>query len=482
MRDDAVQLDVYHGMSHVDVAHGDELIAPLIAKAVEYGETQFELGGKLGYRERRVTVPICKVDKTDRMAVPTGLIPRVTSHLEQHGYTVDVNDHRKFGKRFTIDEDRLSRATGDDRRLLRAVQEHPLGQIEVRDTRDMIACMAMISQFFSMTRVLIPVAQRKFAWYIRQQLNELVLDFDVKVKRGTWPETQPKCMVTTWQPMNSLDARKVDVVLLPDPLRATQQKFSGVMAQFIGKPHRCYSFVRPGQHLGRRGSIRLEAMSGPVIYRVDPGRPPARVFWLETPSCPGTNHEQRCLEWKRKAYWQNNRRNEYVASVARAFAEMNTAKLRKYGVPFRGDRPAIPKAGRPEVVVLVESVEHGRELHRRLKDWELVDRVPGATVPDPYSDTKGSIVTTVKAAKDGFDGDVVIRATGSTGKGMFSRFPVTLNTAPVLVVDFTDDCDSLAREDAKRRRREYELQGWDETARVDVQSKYPIVTEVGQKT
>ena len=436
---------------------------PELQPIVEYNTTVFDETGPLGYQERQEPVSMWEFDRRDRMLVLTGLVPKIQEHLKNLGHRVVIKDHRKFGRRFAIDEQMLSRAKGNNRRLLKAVQHHAMGQIEVHDTQDMVACMAMISQFFTWARVLIPVAQWKFAWYIREQLNERVFDCDVKLKGKRWPAKQPKCMVTRWQPMNSLDTNRVDVVLLPDPARATQNQFSYAMGVFGTREHRCYSFLRPEQHLGRRGSIRLEAMSGPVIYRIKPRQPAVRVLRLNTPSCPATGCEERSLEWKKKAYWHNNRRNEYVASVAKAFAEKNTGKLHKYGIPFQNGKPEIPKAGRPAVVVLVESVEHGKELLKRLEGWELVDRVPGSTEPDKFSEAKGTIVTAVRAAKDGFDADVVIRATGTTGTGMFRKFPSESNNnrkASLLVVDFADEHDDLAQADTRRRKREYELLGW----------------------
>ena len=74
----------------------------------------------------------------------------------------------------------------------------------------------------------------------------------------------PSCRTEDW-----------DIILLPDPQGTVGNLGSHALGRLHGRGHevhRVYAFVQPGMRLGRRGRIRLEALAGPVIYRLGDGK------------------------------------------------------------------------------------------------------------------------------------------------------------------------------------------------------------------
>ena len=463
-----------HGKVLINVYSAMSLITPavrLLAPHLEYRVTRFEEGGKLGYHEHEEPLALWGFDIHDRMGVPTGLVPRAVRVLAENGYEVASKDHRRFGKRFAVDHQFLKGLGDEDRRLVDLVCENPLGQIEVARFYDLIAAMRLIIYTYPQAHVLIPVATKTLARKIRQKLNEAVMDFDVRLLGRSWPMPTPRCLVCTYHPVSAINTREWDIILLPDPASVISDRGCVGMAHFHGpaehENHRIYGFFTPEMRLGHIGRLRLEAMSGPVIYRRSPPRTRVRVLWLPSPRCPAIEQTVQALEFKRVAYWHNDRRNDYVAAVARAFAGMDIPKLRKYGVPFVGDEPALGHASEPVVMVLVASTEQGRELLSRLPGWKLFDAVPehGGLDTDLAGDEPRTrwIVTETRASQNMIDADVIIRAGGSLGTRCLQGLAQQddRDAEDTILIDFADEFSPWAAEDAWRRHREYDLLGFE---------------------
>ena len=461
----AVRIDIYSGVSIITPA------VPLLAPYLEYRTTRFEKGGKLGYQEYEESDYLWGPDIRGGIGVPTGLVPRALQVLAENGYEVASKDHRRFGKRFAIDRKFLKGLGDEDRRLVDLVRQNPLGQIEVAAFNDLIAAMRLIIYTYPQAHVLIPVATKTLARKIRQKLNEAVMDFDVRLLGRSWPTPTPRCLVCTYQPLSACCREDCDIILLPDAASLPSQRGQGGIAT-VNSPgtderHRVYSFFAQGMRLGHIGRLYLEAMSGPVIYHRSPARTRVRVLWLPSPRCPAIDKEVQALEFKREAYWRNDRRNDYVAAVARAFASMDTPKLRKYGVPSFGDDAVLGPASTPVVMVLVASTEQGRELLNRLPGWKLFDAVPEHGGPDTAlagdKPLTRWIVTETKASQNMIDADVIIRAGGSLGTRCLQGLAQQddWDAGDIILVDFADGFSARAAEDARRRRREYDLLGFE---------------------
>src|SRR5262249_25207173 len=133
--------------------------------------------------------------------------------------------------------------------------------------------------------------------------------------------------------------------------------------------HRLYGLVPAGLPVGARARLALQATIGPMISKApDPRGPRAAVtvHWCQPPWSPPAG-DGTALERKRRAYWHNDKRNDHVAAAARAFGAGDLNQLWERGLLLRDADSiiAVPGGGAPAVAVLVESVEHGRELLRR---------------------------------------------------------------------------------------------------------------------
>ena len=466
--DNQVRIDIYSMVALIDPA------VPLLAPLLAYRRKRFEPGGKTGYRGREEELLLWQFDVHDRMAVPVGLLPRVMRILAEQAYEVTLTDHRNFKEPFQFDA-KLARSLGtEDRRLVKSIRRDAVGQIEVKNFADMIEKMRLIVSLYPRAHVLIPVGTRKTAWKVRERLFSEEAGWGVHLFAGTWPLKPPRCMVCTFGAMYRCHTEDWQIILLPDPLGAASDRHSEAMATLHGnfnkKIHRVYGFVQPGLRLGRRDRIHLEMLSGEVIYRIGPAPASVRVLWLRTPDCSAIGKDATALEFKRKAYWHSDRRNDYVAAVARAFQGQDATKLRKYGVPFCGGEPALRNTPKSRILVLVASTEQGRELLKRLPGWKLFDAVPGSGNKGAKvargEGSAGYIVTEARAAKGEMHADIIIRAGGSAGTGCFKAFAPQIGAKEkkrdVFVVDFDDQFDGRAVRDTARRCREYELLGWDD--------------------
>jgi hypothetical protein len=464
-----VRIDIWSMVGLIDPA------VPLLEPYLEYRTTRFEEGGPLGYQEREESIDIWGTDHNDRMVIPAGLVSRVQQVLTDHGYQVTLTDHREYGERFAIDKKILELTQGEDRRLLDAVRRASIGQIEVRNSRDMIATMRMVVDLYPKAHVLILVATKSVARKIRWKLDEAALGWEVELMGPSWPRTPPRCMVSTFAPMHRCETDKWDIILLPDPMATVGNRGSRAMGQWHGfnnkDVHRVYSLLLPNVRLGGRDRLRLEAISGQVIYRLGQEQAGVRVLWLPTPDSTRIDSDVTALTYKRKAYWHNNNRNDFIAAVARAFANQDVGKLGEYGVPFRGYDPLLRHFPHTKVAVLVACTEQAREMAKRLPGWRIMDAVSRNGKEETGAnegDMPGTIVTEARAGKEGLDADVVIRAGGSSGNVCFKDFPPALDkdTRAVIVVDFSAPCstgniDRWAIQDVNRRQREYELLGWE---------------------
>lgn len=452
-----VRIDVFHGRSRLEPAPPEKLLEGVI----NYRQKTFQATDEGQIVEQVERCDLYAIDGK-RMVIPTGLVPAVVKRLKKSGKETVVKDHREFGPTHNTSQQVLSEADEDDRRLLQAVEQHPLGQIEMSGTAAMLQQIHLIYRYFPDASILIPVATSDSARYLWRELSRLA-GGGVGLKKGWWPRRPPRCLITTYPSLATCITDRWEIILLPYAEHATQNRFSGAMGVFVGSPCRCYSFVRPGQQMGRRSRIRLEAMSGQVIYDIEPGKPAVEVLWVQPPQQGTSGCERRSLEWKRTTYWHNTLRNQFIAEAAQAFAEKDVKRLRACGVRFQDGEPALANSETPKVVLLVESVEHGQELLKRLDGWALLD---GAAVRRNDSSVKGEIITATRAAACGLDADVVIQAVGGAGTGVFRNTVIERSAAadslPAIIVDFADSGDDMAAADVRTRYRAYKRLGWDQ--------------------
>jgi len=210
-------------------------------------------------------------------------------------------------------------------------------------------------------------------------------------------------------------------------------------------------------------------MAGPVIHQLGQERAGVRLVWLKSADSPKIDKDVSTLTFKRAAFWHNTNRNDQVAAVARAFADQDAEKLSEYGVLMRGGRLLLRHAPDTKIAVLVASTEQAREVSKRLPGWNVVHLAPTKAGKGTQGtkmvqqEPKGTIISEAAAGKQVLEADVVIRAGGSMGRMCFKDFPPVLDKdkRDVILVDFIDGFDQRAAQESNRRRREYELLGWE---------------------
>jgi hypothetical protein len=119
---------------------------------------------------------------------------------------------------------------------------------------------------------------------------------------------------------------------------------------------------------------------------------------------------------------------------------------------------------------LVESVEHGRELHRRLPDWDLATKAPmppgvGTVVTKNVWRVRAleKVIMTYREAVslDEIDPHVLICA-GPEWPFELEGFPLRSQdpACQAVVIDIADDFDRTARAAVRRRFNKYSTRGW----------------------
>jgi hypothetical protein len=450
----------------------------------------FEPGGRCGHRRVLHTADYFILDFRDRLAVPTGLLPRCRAELEAHGYTLELEDCRRFGASLQPNSQILARATAEERPFLEAVAAEPLGQIEVRGFKDTVRKITRICALFLAARVAVAVATRRQAWAfwqalrtsLRQPVGLVCAGHNRRGVRGG-----ARCVVCTAEFLPVATCKAPDILLLP----AAEQTAGNVAGAAIAQvePLRCHAFVLPGR-LPRRTELRLEGLAGPRIHTLQQPKENVRVLLVGLPR--GKSVAASALERKRRAYWDNKVRNQRIAGIARAFSVGDQKALRKLlgaagrRMPTAGLRmapmaPMAPMAQMARVAVLVESTEHGRHLLGLLPGAVMVDAAPKKqpeSTPPPLQQAAAPvpvIVTTTAAARgEAPVVDVLVRASGGDSRLNVRGFPATPAPASpkgsaddreLLLVDFDDAFDAAAARDTAARLCDYEALGFKVEAR-----------------
>jgi hypothetical protein len=320
--------------------------------------------------------------------------------------------------------------------------------------------MLLIGQVYPDARIVVAAATRGQAWRNWRKLESELKEPVGLAVSGVRREGR-RWLVATFQSVPRKMAGKFDILLLPHGEDSTGERAAEMVAQMGFR--RRYAFVRPQRRADRLVQIWLEQMAGEVIHRLKWPRVPVRVLILRTPGCKVGSYKTP-LERKRALYWHNEVRNKHVAAVADAVVSGDRMALQALGMRNRDIRSVLGCA-RNKVAVLAESPEHGRELLSLMPGWWMLDMVGDGgckSDQDDGNDRLPAVVTAVYAAKKGTRADIVIRATGTEWALRMKGFPRKENKhtpGELLVIDFQDDFDTGASNDARRRVQEYQRQG-----------------------
>lgn len=415
-------------------------------------------GGQILQRAARI--PLHGQDSMGRTCLSANLIPRLVGRLRDHGIQYSLVDRRTWGEEYAIDPE----VTGHDiysEGMLNAVTQHPSGQLVLAAAKDAISWIAVICQRFRYANILVMVGTEKRAWQIWNGLVEHLADDVALYTHSNYDRAS--CVVSTYR---SLELRLGDIIILPEPVEAIGKRASDIISLLQKRQRRTYALVQPNVRLSPREQILLEQLTGPVIYDPCPQKVAVYVSMMDVHSTPVVD-ETDGLTWKRTAYWLNDRRNVAIAAIAQGAAGGDMAAFWDAGILLDEKEDYLQNIVPSDVTVLLESTEHGRELHRLLPDWHLRHLRPGESITAApaagIQGPAGEIATVAYAAQHGVQAGILIRTDGGDSPIAIKGFPATEGRTPfdaALVIDVDDRFCKRAKRESQRRRRHYRREGW----------------------
>jgi hypothetical protein len=427
----------------------------------------------------------------ERLGTYAGLCNRIVTGLTQAGHHVVLHDERPdllawaarpgwyevladmpFTSRLMPDLAVLEQLDAADRDLLNAVVSAWQGQIIVRHSGSTARGIALICHLYPLANILIPVASRQKVLQLQRELS-MWLEEPVQALFGQEANHNCRIAVCNLQRFEYICPEDWSIILYPSEQEAIHRAtINGVVPHL--DEHRSYAFVMAKAKLNDRAALRLEAASGQVIYRepVRSAARPVQVFVTKPPipaSLPSCN-KLSAFERKQKLFWHNDSRNDAIANCARAFATGDMAALWDLGLMVHEKEDWFQQwERRVRVVILVEVLEHARQLQQRLPNWTIASMVPGSITEQQAPKTSDfslahlnrTIVTSVYGERWGINADIIIRADGTatgwnTNCGPFSD----INNMPLVIIDLLDDLDGRAERESLRRIQDYERRGW----------------------
>ncbi len=483
--------DGEHRQIEIRVGHALALVSPasagMLRPLLRCTQIEYQPGGPGGCElvERESSFFAPRGDGT--VIIRPGSVLHVAAALRQQGYRVRVVDLRCFdAPAFAQKDVLLDTLETADRRVLQAIMQNPMGRLCIPPGGLRNRAIGLSCRYYHQAKILIPSATIR-------QAAEMAGAGGVprrQCQRGPQPRVAvagPRRLLHVFE-LRDGRALRLQIVIFPAGEQLLARKaISGWQdfnnPDYYPRPHRVYAFMAPCQRNSQATELRLEVLTGPVIYKAPTilgQQAGVRVLFAAAPwSAPGNRVSP--LDDMRRFYWHNTARNDTLAALARACRRRPGSAVATRRAPRR---PAVPR-GEPRlraVAILSESTEHGRELQLRLPGWPLLHAEAGGNSQSagqhPAQCAWGlpdqAIVTLVRAAQlQQFDTDVLIMATGRGKPSIPAGFPPMVASArqrQVLIVDINDDFDRIARHDARQRMEHYRSRGFE----VDVPSRWRV--------
>jgi hypothetical protein len=398
-----------------------------------------------------------KQSRRRRVRFQIGLLERVTRMLQARGWKVRVRPRN-------APEHLYDHWHPEERHcpeFLRRAYDRPYTLGIVPKYRDRLWYVSELCKQFPESNVLVVANNIAQAAEAANALRELT---DRGVTSGSeWWHSEPPFIhvdvvgtitgrsVIDWRFVIVLDAELLSLTVTSQLV----QMFGSILIGFLGRDER---------QLNERDRAQIEDLFGPVVYRSgdEIDYTSVTVAWLAAPTYPAIQPASP-LERKRMFFWQNAARNRLIAHAAQAIRQNDQQMLRRLVL----DKPAaalmqtVNKSG-PKVAIVVESVEHGRELCRLLPDWPLRYAGDNPDAPDDLFINSSAIVTLAMTERSPLLVDVVIYAagTGDRWRDDLGLQCVCMSEERMLVIDIADDGDQQAVASVHARAADYRHSGW----------------------
>lgn len=416
--------------------------------------------GKLPLTLRALVDPLGpRRSRRRRVILHVGLLERVKDMLEAVGRRVRIRPAGPL--QFVTPHRRPDDSDWRYSEVLRQAYGRRCTLAEVRSLDRRLGILAEWRDQFPELHLLIVVKNKSWARAIAAELSHKI-DSPVSWGGGerstqTWTHvdgvsTFPGRSYRDWTLVAFLDAELVRSQTALDQLTAMA---GSVRLGFL---------TRDERELPTMDRAILECIFGPVIFRDSQieNATAVAVAWLDSPS-DRTLEARNRLQAKRDCIWHNDARNRLVAGVASAFERADRAALRRHGLGEAVDwiSQAHSFVGH-SVMIVVETVEHGRELQKQLPDWQLrATSLRSGEELEPVLGTR-SIVTLSRASKSFVTADVVVYAAATGERWPESHGPQgeLLGGGRMLVVDVADDHDRELARQTQCRAGDYRHRKW----------------------
>jgi hypothetical protein len=428
----------------------------------------FQPDGGGGLRNELVPEVLFEVDQNGRAYFPSGLVTRLAALLRRAGYLVEVHDLSEPCSPAPV-SDPAGLVDQNKRDIVTALAGNRRGVVRARSDRDKTAALELLLKTYPQHRFMIVTKTEKEARKIASHLQDIVgepVDFctrgsgrsEVRVRVGT---------------ERSLDFTATTVLVFADALQVLHKSIEPRLR--ICHTQRIYGVLDDQLTLSGREALLIEAWLGPVIGGIGTAsdrQSEIRAVFADWSGRTGSNLTLG-LEWKRQSIWHNDDRNEAITRLAGAFVSADFDQIGRFGIFFDADE--LDPGQQRRVLILVESVEHGRELARRLPGWILL-RADGADLESNRQDSTESalasgaatpdrsIITLSYAKRHGLlDATVLIRVDGTPWPldvGIATSGNARGGNAPVLLVDLADHQDPTAQNAFLDRAQDYHSRGW----------------------
>jgi hypothetical protein len=406
------------------------------------------------------------------LGILSGFVPRVSRELIEAGFTVQLKDESDVNSP-ERSWDAFNGADAHTVSLLQNLDREPRGQILISSRVDQIKAIVLVYRFFQ-GRIAVVCENRSEAHRITARLRSIISE-PIAIIIKQFVASHTRLEVGT---VDCIDFYFRDVVIFA---RAAQVQGSRTLENMLRlERQRIYGLTLDCERLSPRQEFFLEGLTGPVLGQLGGARKRRRdvAIYLANWRCRDHEYGPFGLAWKRSAIWHNSERNESIASIARALVDGDESPLWVAGVFLQSSRKT-GGAGHPQrVAILVESPEHAAALIRRLPGWRVMtsqvktsalntdppDSLSRTGSAEPVSEFDRTIITTVALRSlERLDVNVLIRAEGTpwpSSLPMISDCKRVEERAHLVVIDFHDSFDMVARDATSDRLKSYADQGW----------------------
>lgn len=403
------------------------------------------------------------VDQDGGIQIALGLVPRAIRSLREAGVGLQVTGSQLMPSEGAADYDFCERTgfrTGI-RELSAVLCANYRGQIAFERPGDDRQVAATIIASYPTQRVLIVARRRRelrglASWLTRSTGTRVFCD-----QQAAFQVEQRKLVVTT-EVFGAANTDDWDVIVLLSP-DAVLGNVSMATARRVTRFAQMYCLRPSTALLSQHEELLLESVAGPVVFTcpghrgrlarvqlmlVDgPHKPIAGQFTAGTPT----------VDLKRAFYWQNQHRNELVATLATAISNQDETALIPHVPALRQPQAAALDITQPTVSILVQNREHAAALHQLLPDWRIISN------NDQHSPDDRCIVTELAAAQQYITSTFLINASGNelTEHTCFPAASEDEQRPVQTLLDFTDDFHALAAARATSRLHAYRTANYD---------------------